>query len=71
MALDVTDSDLKARHRAMWASGDYPHMVDTFLLPLGPRLVGRAADLPGHEGARRRRGHRQRLAPRRGARRAA
>ena len=39
MALDVTDSDLKARHRAMWASGDYPHMVDTFLLPLGPRLA--------------------------------
>src|SRR6478609_3261086 len=39
MALDVADSDLKARHRAMWASGDYPHMVDTFLLPIGPRLV--------------------------------
>jgi SAM-dependent methyltransferase len=39
MAIDVADSDLKARHRAMWASGDYPHMVDTFLLPIGPRLV--------------------------------
>ena len=23
----------------MWASGDYPNMVETFLLPLGPRLV--------------------------------
>jgi SAM-dependent methyltransferase len=23
----------------MWASGDYPSMVETFLLPLGPRLV--------------------------------
>jgi SAM-dependent methyltransferase len=33
------DADLKARHRAMWASGDYPEMVETFLLPLGPRLV--------------------------------
>ncbi len=33
------DADLKARHRAMWASGDYPSMVETFLLPLGPRLV--------------------------------
>jgi ubiquinone/menaquinone biosynthesis C-methylase UbiE len=33
------DSELKARHRAMWASGDYPAMVETFLLPLGPRLV--------------------------------
>jgi SAM-dependent methyltransferase len=35
----VSDSELKARHRAMWASGDYPDMVETFLLPLGPRLV--------------------------------
>lgn len=35
----MSDADLKARHRAMWASGDYPSMVETFLLPLGPRLV--------------------------------
>jgi SAM-dependent methyltransferase len=35
----VSDSEIKARHRAMWASGDYPSMVETFLLPLGPRLV--------------------------------
>ena len=40
MALDVADTELKARHRTMWASGDYPHMVETFLLPLGPRLAG-------------------------------
>ena len=33
------DQELKARHRKMWASGDYPSMVETFLLPLGPRLV--------------------------------
>ena len=33
------DAALKARHRTMWASGDYPSMVETFLLPLGPRLV--------------------------------
>jgi SAM-dependent methyltransferase len=33
------DVELKARHRAMWASGDYASMVETFLLPLGPRLV--------------------------------
>jgi len=44
MTVDTADSELKARHRAMWASGDYPLMVDTFLLPLGPRLVG-ALDL--------------------------
>jgi SAM-dependent methyltransferase len=37
----ITDADreLKTRHRAMWASGNYPEMVETFLLPLGPRLV--------------------------------
>jgi 2-polyprenyl-3-methyl-5-hydroxy-6-metoxy-1,4-benzoquinol methylase len=35
----LPDTELKARHRAMWASGDYPSMVETFLTPLGPRLV--------------------------------
>jgi SAM-dependent methyltransferase len=35
----TSDSELKGRHRKMWASGDYGSMVETFLLPLGPRLV--------------------------------
>jgi len=35
----TADAELKARHRKMWASGDYPSMVETFLLPLGPTLV--------------------------------
>lgn len=39
MSTRVPDPELKARHRAMWASGDYPSMVETFLLPLGPALV--------------------------------
>src|SRR5262245_61721932 len=39
--------DLKARHRAMWASGNYPSMVETFLTPLGPRLVDAAGIQPG------------------------
>jgi SAM-dependent methyltransferase len=39
VASSTADTELKARHRAMWASGDYPSMVETFLLPLGPRLV--------------------------------
>jgi SAM-dependent methyltransferase len=43
------DTELKARHRAMWASGDYPSMVETFLLPLGPRLVEACAIAPGAE----------------------
>ncbi len=43
----TADSDLKARHRAMWASGDYAFMVTTFLLPLGPRLVDACDIGPG------------------------
>ncbi len=39
MSTTSADQELKARHRAMWASGDYPTMVETFLLPLGPVLV--------------------------------
>jgi len=35
----VSDTELKARQRKMWASGDYAGMVETFLLPLGPTLV--------------------------------
>lgn len=31
----------------MWASGDYPSMVETFLLPLGPRLVQECGIGPG------------------------
>lgn len=43
----MSDSELKARHRAMWASGDYACMVETFLLPLGPRLVDACGIGPG------------------------
>jgi SAM-dependent methyltransferase len=45
--MTMLDSELKARHRAMWASGDYPDMVETFLLPLGPRLVEACGIGPG------------------------
>jgi SAM-dependent methyltransferase len=47
MSSTVSDPELKARHRAMWASGDYPSMVETFLLPLGPRLVEACGIGPG------------------------
>jgi SAM-dependent methyltransferase len=43
----LPDGELKARHRKMWASGDYPSMVETFLLPLGPRLVEACGIGPG------------------------
>jgi SAM-dependent methyltransferase len=39
--------ELKAKHRKMWASGDYPSMVETFLTPLGPRLVEACGIGPG------------------------
>jgi SAM-dependent methyltransferase len=47
VASTAADTELKARHRAMWASGDYPSMVETFLLPLGPRLVEACGIGPG------------------------
>jgi SAM-dependent methyltransferase len=47
MAVQTEDGGLKARHAAMWASGDYPDMVETFLTPLGPRLVEAAGIGPG------------------------
>ena len=43
----ASDPELKARHRAMWASGDYPSMVETWLLPLGPMLVEASGIGPG------------------------
>jgi ubiquinone/menaquinone biosynthesis C-methylase UbiE len=43
----VADQQLKSKHRTMWGSGDYPVMVDTFLLPLGPRLVEACGIGPG------------------------
>src|SRR4051794_20292236 len=45
--MHTVSSELKVKHRAMWASGDYPSMVETFLTPLGPRLVEACAIGPG------------------------
>ncbi len=47
VAAKDANSELKAKHRSMWASGDYPSMVETFLLPLGPRLVEACEIGPG------------------------
>ncbi|MEE2056116.1 class I SAM-dependent methyltransferase [Rhodococcus artemisiae] len=35
----TTDHALKAKHRAMWALGDYPAVADTVIPTLGARLV--------------------------------
>ena len=69
MSVQLADSELKARHRAMWGSGDYPLMVDTFLLPVGERLVEACGIGPGDARARRRGRDGQRVAARRPARR--
>jgi SAM-dependent methyltransferase len=47
MSATMSDTELKARHAGMWASGSYPKMVETFLLPLGPRLVAACGIGPG------------------------
>lgn len=47
MTPTTNDQDIKVKHRKMWASGDYPSMVETFLLPLGPRLVEASGIGPG------------------------
>ena len=41
------DPELKARHRAVWASGDYAAMVEAWLLPLGHRIVQASGIQPG------------------------
>lgn len=46
MTVDV-GTDLKAKHRAMWGTGDYPRMVETFLLPIGERLASAIDIRPG------------------------
>ncbi|MBG0566266.1 class I SAM-dependent methyltransferase [Actinoplanes aureus] len=38
---------VKAKHRAMWASGDYPALASEIVAPLGPVLVEAAGIGPG------------------------
>ncbi|MFD4422126.1 class I SAM-dependent methyltransferase [Agromyces sp. NPDC058484] len=41
------DRELKTRHRAMWASGDYPTLATDLIWELGPRVVAAADIRPG------------------------
>lgn len=43
----AADRALKSRHRAMWASGDYPALAADLIWELGPRLVGALDVRPG------------------------
>ena len=45
---DPADRELKARHRAMWASGDYAAVARDLVAPLGPELVREAGISAGH-----------------------
>ncbi|SBS71395.1 conserved hypothetical protein [uncultured Mycobacterium sp.] len=42
-----TDRALKAKHRALWASGDYPAVAAELIPALGPELVAAAGVRPG------------------------
>lgn len=41
------DQELKGRHRAMWALGDYPSVASEVIAALGPRLADACAISPG------------------------
>ncbi len=44
-----TDRELKAKHRALWASGDYPAVAAELIPALGPVLVGACGIRPGQQ----------------------
>jgi len=43
----VDESQIAAKHRAMWASGDYPKLATELVAPLGPVLVEATGIGPG------------------------
>ena len=44
---DEADRELKAKHRRMWALGDYPTVSRELVAPFGPRLVEACGISPG------------------------
>lgn len=47
ITIDEADRALKAKHRAMWASGDYPTLAHDLIWSLGPRVVAAVDVSPG------------------------
>jgi ubiquinone/menaquinone biosynthesis C-methylase UbiE len=45
----IDDAGLKARHRAMWALGDYRAVAEELIAELGPRLVEAVGVRPGEQ----------------------
>lgn len=46
-AATIDDGQIAAKHRAMWASGDYPKLAADLVAPLGPVLVEATGVEPG------------------------
>lgn len=47
ITIDEADRALKAKHRSMWASGDYPKLAHDLIWSLGPRVVAAIDIRPG------------------------
>jgi 2-polyprenyl-3-methyl-5-hydroxy-6-metoxy-1,4-benzoquinol methylase len=47
MSAATADRELQAKHRALWALGDYSAIADEVVAPLGPVLVAAAGIGPG------------------------
>lgn len=47
VTIDEADQALKTKHRAMWASGDYPRLAHDLIWSLGPRVVAAVDVRPG------------------------
>jgi SAM-dependent methyltransferase len=47
MSAPVDDRAMEAKHRAMWATGDYPRLAAELVSPLGPILVEACGIGPG------------------------
>lgn len=47
VTIDEADKALKTKHRAMWASGDYPRLAHDLIWSLGPRVVAAVDVRPG------------------------
>ena len=47
MSTNTIDEALAAKHRAMWATGDYPRLASELVAPLGPVLVEACGIGPG------------------------
>ena len=43
----AADAAVKAKHQAMWASGDYPALAHDLIADLGPALVDACRVRPG------------------------